>query len=52
MYGYFAIDDIVWTEDERLVKYFAEYFGCQPDEIEVQLFDGCISMPKYKIVGV
>lgn len=49
--GYFATDDIVWTEDERLVKHFAEYFGCQPDEIEVQLFDGYIRTPKYKTVG-
>lgn len=50
--GYFAIDDIVWTEDERLVKHFAEYFECQPDEIEVQLFDGYIRTPKYKTVEV
>lgn len=50
--GYFATDDIVWTEDERLVKHFAEYFGCQPDEIEVQLFDGYIRTAKYKTVGV
>lgn len=50
--GYFAIDDIVWMEDERLVKHFAEYFECQPDEIEVQLFDGYIRIAKYKTVGV
>lgn len=49
--GYFATDDIVWTEDDRLIKYFTDYLGCRPDEIEVQLFDGYIRTPKYKTIG-
>lgn len=52
VYGYFAIDEIVWARDSRLINYFAEYIGCQPDEIEVQLFDGYIRTPKYKTVEV
>jgi len=50
-YGYFAPDYIVWTKDHRLVKYLADQIGCEPNELEVQLFDGYIKTPKYKVVA-
>lgn len=51
-YGYFVLDTIVWTEDIRLVEYLADQIGCEPNELEVQLFDGYIKTPKYTTVEV
>ena len=47
-YGFYVPDDIRWTEDERLVNYLANHYGCNPEELEVELYDGQYVVPKYK----
>ena len=39
-YGFFVIDEIRWTEDERLVKYLADMYGCDVKDLEVYLYKG------------
>ena len=50
--GYYVIDDIRWTEDERLVSALAEQYGCNPDELEVQIYDGKECRIKYKTLDI
>ena len=50
--GYYVIDDIRWTEDERLVRALADMYGCKPDELEVHLYDGEVRSAKYKTLKI
>lgn len=38
--GYFVIDDIRWNEGEPLRQHLAEIYGCEPEQLEVYLYDG------------
>lgn len=53
-YGFYVIDDIRWTEDERLVKALADMYGCKPEELTVELVDKVVTVrvPKYKTLTV
>lgn len=39
-YGYYITDDVRWTEDNRLVNKLAEIYGCKPEELRVEIWDG------------
>jgi hypothetical protein len=39
-YGYFVPESIRWREGETLRKYLADSYGCEPDELEIYLYDG------------
>lgn len=39
-YGYFVPDSIRWREGETLRKYLADSYGCEPEELEIYLYDG------------
>ena len=50
--GYFVIDTVRWTEDERLVNKLAENFGCNPEDMEVYLYDGEERIVKHKLLEI
>ena len=39
-YGYYVPDSIRWREGETLRKYLADSYGCEPEELEIYLYDG------------
>jgi len=47
-YGYYVPDTIRWKEGETLRKYLAECYGCEPDELEIYLYEGEEIVTKYK----
>lgn len=47
-YGYYVPDTIRWKEGETLRKYLAECYGCEPEELEIYLYDGERIITKYK----
>ncbi len=47
-YGYFVIDELRWEEGEKLRQYLADCYGCEPDELEIYLYDGERVETKYK----
>ena len=47
-HGYFVVDELRWEEGERLRQYLADCYGCKPDELEIYLYDGERTVPKYK----
>jgi hypothetical protein len=49
-YGYFVIDELRWQEGEPLRKYLADSYGCEPDELEIYLYDGEHIVTDYKIM--
>lgn len=50
--GYYVIDSIRWTEDERLVNYLAKCYGCKPEQLEVYLYAGSHQVHDYKLLAV
>ena len=38
--GYYVPNSIRWREGETLRKYLADSYGCEPDELEIYLYDG------------
>lgn len=50
--GYFVTDTIRWREDDNLVKLLAEYAGCKPEELEVQLYIGDHKVNDYKTLTI
>jgi hypothetical protein len=48
--GYFVIDELRWEEGEALRKYLADSYGCEPDELEIYLYDGEHTVTDYKIM--
>ena len=49
VYGYYAPDSVTWN-DNRLKEYLADICGDDPDDIEIQLFDGYTTTPNYRII--
>ena len=47
-YGYFIPDTIRWQEGEILRKYLADSYGCEPEELEIYLYDGEERVTKYR----
>ena len=47
-YGYFVIDELRWEEGEKLRQYLADCCGCEPEELEIYLYDGEETVTKYK----
>jgi hypothetical protein len=47
-HGYFVVDELRWEEGKRLRQYLADCYGCKPDELEIYLYDGERTVPKYK----
>jgi hypothetical protein len=39
-YGYFVPESIRWREGETLRKYLADSYGCEPEELEIYLYEG------------
>ena len=38
-YGYFVPESIRWREGETLRKYLADSYGCEPEELEIYLYE-------------
>jgi len=38
--GYYVPNSIRWREGETLRKYLADSYGCEPEELEIYLYDG------------
>lgn len=49
-YGFYVPDTIRWQEGETLRKYLADCYGCEPEELEVYLYDGEHIVTDYKIM--
>ena len=49
-YGYYVPDTIRWKEGETLRKYLADLYGCEPDELEIYLYDGEHIATDYKLM--
>jgi len=47
-YGYYVPDTIRWKEGETLRKYLADCYGCEPEELEIYLYDGEKIVTKHK----
>lgn len=47
-YGYYVIDELRWEEGEKLRQYLADCYGCEPEELEIYLYDGEYTVTKYK----
>lgn len=47
-YGYYVPDDIRWREGETLRKYLADSYGCEPEELEIYLYDGEYTVAEYR----
>ena len=47
-YGYYVPDTIRWEEGERLRQYLADLYGCEPEELEIYLYDGEHVVTDYK----
>ena len=47
-HGYFVVDELRWEEGEKLRQYLADSYGCRPEELEIYLYDGEETVPKYK----
>lgn len=47
-YGYYVIDEIRWEEGEKLRQYLADRYGCEPEELEIYLYDGERTVTKYR----
>jgi hypothetical protein len=47
-YGYYVPDTIRWQEGETLRKYLADCYGCEPEELEIYLYDGEHIVTDYK----
>lgn len=48
-YGFYVPDSVTWHDDE-LREYMANMWGDDPDDIEIQLFDGYTTMPNYRTI--
>lgn len=48
--GYYVPDAIRWQEGETLRKYLADCYGCEPEELEIYLYDGEHIVTNYKIM--
>jgi len=46
--GYYVPDHIRWEEGEKLRKYLADQYGCEPDELEIYLYIGEHMVIDYK----
>lgn len=51
-YGFFVIDEIRWAEDERLIKYLADMYGCDTKDLEVYLYKGERRVSEYELLKV
>lgn len=49
-YGYYVIDELRWEEGEKLRQYLADCYGCEPDELEIYLYDGEHIVTDYKLM--
>ena len=49
-YGYYVPDTIRWQEGETLRKYLADCYGCEPDELEIYLYNGEHVVTDYRIM--
>ena len=49
VYGYYVPDSVTWN-DNRLKEYLADIYGDDPDDIEIQLFDGYTTTPNYRTI--
>ena len=49
-YGYFVPESIRWREGETLRKYLADSYGCEPEELEIYLYDGEHIVTDYRIM--
>ena len=49
-YGYYVPDTVRWEEGEALRKYLADSYGCEPDELEIYLYDGEHTVTEYKLM--
>jgi len=49
-YGYYVPDTIRWEEGERLRQYLADLYGCEPEELEIHLYDGEHMVTDYRIM--
>lgn len=49
-YGYYVPDTIRWQEGETLRKHLADCYGCEPDELEIYLYDGEHVVTDYRIM--
>jgi len=47
-YGYFVPESIRWREGETLRKYLADSYGCEPEELEIYLYEGEHIVTDYK----
>lgn len=47
-YGYYVIDELRWEEGEKLRQYLADCYGCEPEELEIYLYDGEKIVTKYR----
>jgi len=50
-YGYFVPESIRWREGETLRKYLADSYGCEPDELEIYLYEGEHIVTDYKLMA-
>lgn len=48
--GYYVPDTIRWQEGETLRKYLADLYGCEPEELEIYLYDGEHVVTDYRIM--
>lgn len=50
LYGFYVTDDIRWKEDGELMVTLAEAYGCDPDDLEIYLYDGEVKTAKYRLM--
>lgn len=50
--GYFVIDTVRWHEGEELVEKLADMYGCNPEDMEVYLYDGEERIVKHKLLEI
>mgnify|MGYP000844872455 CR=1 FL=1 len=48
--GYYVIDELRWKKGEKLRKYLADCYGCEPEELEIYLYNGEHVVTDYKIM--
>jgi len=48
--GYYVMDTVRWHEGAELVRALADMHGCNPDDLEVHLYDGEVRTPKYRLL--
>lgn len=49
VYGYYVPDSVTWN-DNSLKEYLADIYGDDPDDIEIQLFDGYTTTANYRTI--